>query len=94
MTERDRITELLFERKTISEIAKALGRHKSTISRELKRNSSPARELYLSRRAQFGADQRRTTACCRPRFKNNPTRMYVQEKLMIGWVPPRLLPDA
>jgi transposase, IS30 family len=88
MIERDRITELLlYERKTISEIAKVLGRHKSTISLELQRNSSPVRELYLSRRAQFRADQRRTEACCRPRLKNDPTRNYVQEKLIIGWSP-------
>ena len=36
MTERGKITELLYERKTVSEIAKAVGYHKSTISRERK----------------------------------------------------------
>ncbi|MGR3310046.1 MAG: helix-turn-helix domain-containing protein [Candidatus Brocadiales bacterium] len=42
MADRDKMTELLlYERKTISEIANAIGRHKSTISRELKHNSSP-----------------------------------------------------
>ena len=87
MTERDKITELLYERKTISEIAKALGRHKSTISRELKRNSSSEYKLYLSHRAQSRADQRRTEASCRLLLKDDPTREYVQEKLMIGWSP-------
>ncbi len=87
MTERDRITELLYERKTVSEIAKAIGRHKSTISRELTRNSSPGYKRYLSHRAQFRADQRRSQAGCRLRLKNDSTRKYVQEKLMIGWPP-------
>src|SRR3989338_6514166 len=87
MTERDKITELLYERKTVSEIAKAIGCHKSTISRELKRNSSPEYKLYLSHRAHHRADQRRIKASCRLRLKNDSTRQYVQENLMIGWSP-------
>ena len=87
MTERDTITELLYERKTVSEIAKAIGCHKSTISRELKRNSSPEYKLYLSHRAHHRADQRRIKASCHLRLKNDSTRKYVQEKLMIGWSP-------
>ncbi|MGR3310695.1 MAG: helix-turn-helix domain-containing protein [Candidatus Brocadiales bacterium] len=80
MADRDIITELLYEGKTISEIANAIGRHKSTISRELKRNSSPVQTRYFSHRAQFRADQRRTEACCRLLLKNDPTREYVQGK--------------
>src|SRR3990167_8803551 len=87
ITERDTITEMLYERKTISEIAKELGRHRSTISRELKRSSSPEYKLYLSHRAQQRADQRRTKASGRPRLKNDSLRQYVREKLMIGWSP-------
>src|SRR3990170_3246470 len=87
MDERDIITELLYDRRTISEIAKAIGRHKSTISRELKRNSSAGYRLYLSHRAQQRADQRRTRASCRPLLKNDSTRKYVQEKLTIDWSP-------
>src|SRR3990170_3300219 len=87
MTERDKITELLYERKTVSEIAKAIGCHKSTISRELKRNSSPEYKLYLSYRAQQRADQRRTKASGRQRLKNDSTRKYVQDNLMTGWSP-------
>lgn len=87
MTERDIITELLYERRTVSEIAKVLCRHKSTISRELKRNSSSEYKLYLSHRAQHRADQRRTKASSRLRLKNDLIRKYVQEKLIIGWSP-------
>lgn len=87
MAERDRITELLYEGKTRSEIARAIGRHKGTISRELKRNSSPEYKLYLSHRAQQRADQRRSEASRRPVLKSDSIRKYVQEKLMIGWSP-------
>jgi len=87
MTERDTLTELFYERKTVSEIAKALGRHKSTISRELKRNSSPEYKLYLSHRAQQRADQRKTKARSRLRLKNDLIRKYVHKKLLMGWSP-------
>ncbi|OHB99976.1 MAG: hypothetical protein A2Z57_12435 [Planctomycetes bacterium RIFCSPHIGHO2_12_39_6] len=87
MVERDKITELRYEWKNISEIARALRCHKSTISRELKRNSSQGYKLYLSHRAQQRADQRRTETRCRQRLKNDLVRNYVQEKLMTGWSP-------
>ena len=87
MTERDKRTALLYERKTLSEIAKAIGRHKSTISRELKRNSSPEYNLYLSHRAHHRADQRRINARCCMRLKNDLIRNYAHEKLTIGWSP-------
>ena len=40
LEDRDRITERMAEGRSITEIAEALGRHKSTISREVRRNSS------------------------------------------------------
>ena len=54
MTERDQITIMLCEGKNISEIAKALGRSKGTISRELQRNSSTEYKKYLSHRHRSG----------------------------------------
>jgi|TARA_Y100000031_G_C7875178_1_gene228184 IS30 family transposase len=41
LVERDVITTMVSEKKSLGEIAKVLGRSKSTISRELKHNSSP-----------------------------------------------------
>ncbi|HHT9147097.1 MAG TPA: IS30 family transposase [Candidatus Wunengus sp. YC61] len=87
MTEKDTITELYYERKTVRGIAKALGRHKSTISLELKRNSSPEYKLYLSHRAQQMTDQKRTKVSSRLRLKNNLILKYIQEKFIIGWSP-------
>lgn len=56
LAERDQITQLLWDGKEVSGIAEALGRDKSTISRELKRNSSPEYKKYLSHRAHLRAE--------------------------------------
>src|SRR4030067_456365 len=48
LSERDLITTMLAEEKSLGEIAKALGRSKSTVSRELRRNATPASRLYMS----------------------------------------------
>jgi IS30 family transposase len=66
LVERDVITTMLSEKKSLGEIAKVLGRSKSTISRELKRNSSPHYKLYLSHRAHGRAVDRRKKAARRP----------------------------
>ena len=87
LSERDQITIMLYEGRKMSEIAKALGRDKSTISRELNRNSSSEYKKYLSHRAHTRADGRRTAASCRPRLKNDLLRAYVKEKLTLGWSP-------
>lgn len=87
LAERDQITIMLYEGRGMSEIAKTLGRDKSTISRELSRNSSPEYKKYLSHRAHARANERRTTASRRPRLKNDLIRAYVKEKLTLGWSP-------
>src|SRR4030065_409686 len=87
LSERDQITIMLYEGRKMSEIAKALGRDKSTISRELNRNSSSEYKKYLSHRAHTRADVRRRASSCRPRLKNDLIRTYVKEKLALGWSP-------
>lgn len=87
LAERDQITIMHCEGRKMSEIAKALGRDKSTISRELNRNSSPEYKKYLSHRAHARANERRTKVSCRPRLKNDLIRAYVKEKLALGWSP-------
>jgi len=90
MSERDTITTMLSEEKKLSEIAKVLGRDKSTISRELNRNSSPEYKLYLSHRAQQRADEKRKQAGKRPRLKNERIISYVHTKLKEGWSPEQI----
>ena len=78
LSERDLITTMLAEEKSLGEIAKALGRSKSTVSREIKRNSSPEYRLYLSHRAHGRAE-----------LGEQRTRIASQ---IVG--PPRLLVDV
>lgn len=90
LAERDVITTMLFEKHTLGEIAKSLGRSKSAISRELKRNSSSEYKLYLSHRAHGRAVQRRKKASTRPRLKNSRILSYVTSKLKEGWSPEQI----
>src|SRR4030042_1808763 len=87
LSERDVITTMLAQKKTLAEIAKALDRSKSTISRELQRNSSPEYKFYLSHRAHGRAEARRRRASQRPRLKNDRILSYVTAKLERGGSP-------
>lgn len=85
--ERDRIAELKYLGYSIGGIAEELGRSKATISRELKRNSTPAYKVYLSHRAQERAMLRKQEAGKRPRLKNEQIVSYVRAKLKEDWSP-------
>jgi len=96
LAERYQITQLLWEGKKPREIAEALGRDKSTISRELnmslhvlsrERNSSPEHKKYLSHRAHLRAEKRREDASNRERLKDAFIHRYVEDKLQLGWSP-------
>src|SRR5512136_324309 len=71
----------------VSQIALGLGRDKSTISRELRRNRQLLVEYYLDESAQARADRRRTQASQGYRLKNQRIRSYVETKLRSGWSP-------
>lgn len=73
--------------KNCSEIATLLGRHRSTILRELRRNVSQHDSCYADESAQLWADHRRERASRRCRLKNETIRSYVRDKLKIGWSP-------
>ncbi len=81
---------MLWEKKSLGEIAKTLGRSKSTISRELNNNSSPEYKKYLSHRAHKRAVQKRENASRRPRLKDARIISYVRTKLKAGWSPEQI----
>jgi IS30 family transposase len=87
LEERDRITEMKALGHTVTEIAEALGRSKSTLSRELRRNATPAYKVYLSHRAHERAITRKQEAGSRPRLKNEQVVSYVRSKLKQGLSP-------
>lgn len=86
--ERDMIAVLKAKGVTISEISRDLGRHKSTISRELDRNAPPTNKgYYLSHKAQERAFYRWSSTHKRERLKSQGIKEYVESKLKNGWSP-------
>ena len=85
--ERDRIAEMKSLGDTGTDIAIALGRSKSTLSRELRRNATPAYKVYLSHRAHERAVTRKQEAGSRPRLKRDEVVSYVRNKLEQGLSP-------
>lgn len=87
LLERDQITVMLHDKKSLCEIARSLGRSKSTVSRELKRNSTAEYRLYLSHRAHVRAVLRKKQANTHHRLKNERINAYVRSMLKDGWSP-------
>ena len=73
--------------KRVSEIAKAIGCHKSTISRELKRNSSPEYKLYLSHRSTPSGRPAENQSQLSFTAKTIPPGNTYKKRLMMGWSP-------
>ncbi len=87
LEDRDTISEMKRQGHSMAEIAAALGRSKSTISRELKRNSTPAYKLYRSCKAHEQAVTRKKESGKRARLKDERIVSYVREKLAGDWSP-------
>jgi len=85
--ERDKIAYLRAKEISISDIAKSIGRDKSTISRELNRNKSPIYNVYLANRAHERAAKRKHLSVQRERIRNPFIRGYVMKKLKLKWSP-------
>lgn len=92
--ERDKITVRLAQGVTISSIARELGRSKSTISDEVKRNKKWDREkndwVYEAIFAQEETDTRMVERRKRPQMKNEWIYQYVIEHLRSGWSPEQI----
>jgi len=89
-SEREHIANLLSEGCSLGDIAKAVGRNKSTISRELARNSAPEYRRYTPCRAHARACERKTEANTHERLKNEFIRQYVRDCLELGWSPEQI----
>lgn len=72
---------------SLSEIAKMLNRNKSTISRELTRNSAKQTKVYLPQQAQNRAQKRKKQAATKEELKCHKIRNFVKNKLKEGWSP-------
>lgn len=92
LDEREQISILKASGKSFREIGVLIGKHASTVSRELKRNSFQAFgfRAYGPARAQINAQKRKSKAARRTRLKNQFIRDYVTQKLKIFWSPEQI----
>lgn len=75
LAEREGIMMMRRERMGVREIARAIGRDKSTVSRELARNSSPTGAApYYGASTVRRKSERRRARCRRPRLTGDPER--------------------
>lgn len=86
--ERDMIAVYKAEGLKPARIAEKIGRDRSTICRELKRNAAPINKgYYLSHKAQERVEKRMSLTHTRQRLKNQRIREYVEEKIKEVWSP-------
>lgn len=88
--EREKLQELLWQKKSIRYIAEVLCRSPSSISRELRRNYPQVRNQYTPRLAHEKALTKRTQRGREERLKNAVTRDYVISHLKLGWSPEQI----
>jgi IS30 family transposase len=90
LDERYQVQTLHAQGFTQVEIARRIGRHPSTISRELRRNASGAPERYKASSAQAAARQRRLVKGERSRKIRGWLRELVELKLRLSWSPEQI----
>lgn len=88
--ERDQIAIFRAQGYSQNNIAQMIGRNKSTVSRELKRNSAPIYEVYLPHKAHQRAQDRKHSAGQRERLKNPLIREYATNQIKQGWSPEQI----
>lgn len=88
LEEREVIMKMKFTYSSASEIARVLGRHRSTIRRELARNSGKA--YYSSDQAHRQACKRRASSKWPYRLEHGQLREYVISHLEAKWSPEQI----
>jgi len=82
LQEREKIFALKARGKTVTQIACVLGRHKATISRELRRNRAPTYNRYSAHSANRRSAQRNKRRGRKPKLANKALRQHVTKKLL------------
>jgi IS30 family transposase len=85
--ERDEIAIFMARGFNSSNIARMLGRDRSTISREIRRNGAAKYKRYTPHAAEARSKLRKSAANTHPRLKNLFIRDYVHQKIKDGWTP-------
>jgi transposase, IS30 family len=89
MDERNVIYRMQFQGYSQAEIARCLGRHRSSISRELRRNGN-VEGRYDPANAQTVAQARRHAHLCQPKTGDASLMAYVADRLQARWSPEQI----
>lgn len=92
--EREKIQELLWQKKSIRYIAQELGRSPSSIGREIKKNNPIHKSTYTPRLAQIRALKKRSCRGQSKLEKDIVLRNYVTTHLKLGWSPEQIAATA
>jgi IS30 family transposase len=88
ITERRQLTHLLYKKNSVESMAVALGRHRSSIYREIKRNT--VKNIYDPQTAEKLTQNRRAGGA-KCKFEIYPEiKKYVLEKLRLDWSPEQI----
>ena len=90
--QRVKINTLRLQHLSSRDIALSIGRHHSTVSRELRRNHQGHSQMsgYVPELAQSVSAARKATASQRLRLGSEAIREHVKEMLSIGWSPEQI----
>jgi len=89
--EREMISIGLELKKSIIQIAGEIGRDRTTIWREIKRNNAPIYKVaYRAHRAQGRSEERWKMSHQKEHLANKEVRRYVEEKLKEDWSPEQI----
>jgi len=88
--EREKTQEMLWQKSSIRNIARALSRSPSSVSREIKRNRPPERNRYTPRVAHERALRYRKHRGGRTLDKDMILRDYVISRMKLGWSPEQI----
>ena len=90
LNERELIHNMVWDKLSIREIARRLGRDPSTISREINRNTPSLVKRYTPHLAQERYEHRKRVVRQRPRLKDPKIIDYVKVKLRKDWSPEQI----
>ena len=88
--ERETIQSMWWERRSMRDIAKALGRSHTSVSREMRKNFPREHRVYTPRLAQKRAEENTHRRGREKRLKSEKVRMYVVEHLKRRWSPEQI----
>ena len=88
--EREKIQELLWEKRSIRFIASVLNRNPSSVAREIMRNKPLERHRYTPRISHERALKKRKSRGRTTRLKNEAVRTHVVTHLKLGWSPEQI----